>query len=124
MASLKIITKVKVKLANSKKDKLREKAKEVEDKHHYLNCRLFAQLLTDITKIENQPKTKTVETGSILWWGTDKQKTQAEINRHCAVALDKNTVLQVPEWGGKLEELPLKKVEEYWGKPDRIYKGK
>ena len=56
--------------------------------------------------------------------GVDDSPHQKGHYQHCVIALDKDTVLQVFEWGAGMEQLPLKKVEEEWGKVDRIYQSK
>ena len=104
-------------VADTKSDIIK-KAEEVVKKNDYLNCRLFTQLVTDTPKIESQPQLKDPETGAILWWGT------GDGYRHCAVALDDDTAIQVPEWGGESEVVPITEIEQEYGPVDRIYKGK
>jgi hypothetical protein len=117
-----LIKKVLAKL--DKKDKILQKAKEVAKTHSFMNCRLFTQLVTDTPKIEEQPRLKSIEPGAILWWGHSDAGTGSPAYLHCAVALDKNTVVQVPEWGGKMEVKTLKEAEKEFGEVDRIYKSK
>jgi hypothetical protein len=93
---------------------VREKAKEVVEKNNYLNCRLFVQLVTGIDNIENQKRIEEIVPYSILWWGNESYL-------HVAIALDKEKILQVPEWGGDMEEISYNEVIDYWGNPDRIY---
>lgn len=105
------------KVTATKADELIKKADKIVKNKSYLNCRLFTQLVTDTPKIENQPQLDQPETGAIMWWGVGGQY------RHCAVALDDDTVIQVPEWGGEVEVVPLSDVEKEYGPVERIYKG-
>jgi len=108
---------IELSLTETSKNEIIKKAKKAANSD-YINCRLFTQLVTNIPKIEKQPRLDTPEIGAILWWGNGNNY------RHCAVALDKDTLIQVPEWGGKSEILKIKQVEKEYGPIDRIYKGK
>lgn len=96
---------------------IRDKAKEIVEKNNYLNCRLFVQLVTGIDSIEQQEELKEIEPYSILWWGHESYL-------HVAIAIDKNTIIQVPGWGENMEEISYNELLDYWGKPDRIYSTK
>lgn len=99
----------------------------------WFNCRLFAATVTETFPesldedfcIEDMPRQEAPSCGSLLWWGThDPHNEENESYLHLAVALDEDTVIQVPECGGSPEVLPLSKVETYWGPVCRIYQSK
>lgn len=113
-----LIAALKRVVAMDAKDKIIKKANEVVEKNDFMNCRLFTQLVTDTPKLESQPRLKAPETGAILWWGS------SDGYRHCAVALDADTAIQVPEWGAKVEVLPIAEVEKEYGPVTKIYKPK
>ena len=95
-----------------------KKAKDVVERNSFMNCRLFTQLVTDTPKIENQPELKSPEVGAILWWGSEQGY------RHCAVALDDETLVQIPEWGQDVEISTIKDIEKEYGPVDKIFKPK
>lgn len=84
----------------------------------FINCRIFVQELTGISNIEGQPRVSKPSIGDILWWGDEKHGY-----RHVAVYAGEDQVWQVDSWGASPEKIPMKKVTDYWDKPDRIYKG-
>ena len=96
-------------------DIILNKAKEVEKENSFMNCRMFVQLMTGISAIEDQPLLDKQISGCILWWGNESYL-------HVALLLDDGKIIQVPEWGGKIEILNYEEVTSYWGNPDRIYK--
>lgn len=114
----------KIAVAFSDRDLIQNRAKAIEDEirsgknawFSSLNCKLFAQLLMETPNIEKQPKLKKIMPGAILLWGSGHGFA------HVAVALDENTLIQVPGWHGAVEVVPLKKVVLEWGESYTLYK--
>lgn len=97
----------------AKRHQLEERAKKIQEDYPVLNCRLFAQLLTETPHIEKQPPLKKLGPGAILVWGNSS---------HVAVALDENRLIHVPEWHSPFEVIELKKMEQDLGKHYKIYR--
>lgn len=89
-------------------------AKGVCNTNSYLNCQLFVQLTSGVPQLRALPKvTGQAQVGDVLQWGDNPA-------RHWAISLGGDSILEVPEWGGQMQESTLSSVEEDYGPPDVI----
>ena len=96
-------------------DNLREQilhaARGVCSTNSYLNCRLFVQLTSGVSKLESLPKVSgRPQVGDIIQWGSNPA-------RHWSIYLGNGDVLEVPEWGGELGITPIRDVEDEYDRP-------
>ena len=77
---------------------------------NHLNCKLFAQLLTDTPRLQSLPVTGRERVGDVLQYGSNPA-------RHWAVYIGSDEVLHVPEWGGALEIASWDAVAREHGPP-------
>ncbi len=93
-------------------------AKGVCDQNTYMNCRLFVQLTSGNPKLESLPvvtrlpfgdfkgndfewtpkKHPKIEVGDIIAWGGGDSTSY-----HWAIYMGGDEILEVPEWGGKMQ---------------------
>ena len=97
----------------SKTTSILEKAKDVEKRCDTMNCKLFAQEITGVSKITSLPKVETAEVGDIYSWGD---------GRHYAIDIGNGNVIDVPEWGAKPQVKSLESVVSEYDKADSIFR--
>ena len=82
----------------------------------YLNCKLFVQELTGISKIKELPSKryneKKLKVGDILAWPN---------GLHYAIYIGKGEVMEVEEWGGSPRIAKLSDLIEEMGQPEFQY---
>jgi hypothetical protein len=93
--------------------KILEKAKAVEKRCDTMNCKLFAQEITGVSKITSLPKVETAKIGDVYSWGD---------GRHYAIDIGDGEVIDVAEWGAKPEIKSLKSVVSEYDKADSIFR--
>jgi len=100
--------------SSSLRDQIINSARGVCSTNSFLNCRLFVQLTSGVSKLERLPKVSgRPEVGDILQWGENPA-------RHWAIFIGNGEVVEVPEWGGDIGVTPLRDVNDEYDDPTAI----
>jgi len=118
----------------AKKSSILNKMEECVENIGYANCKLAAQLTSDtkdFSKLktiniseEDEIVTEFFDSGTInnLTKNLEKGDILNFNERHYSIYSGNGKVVQVPEWGGKAEEVPLIGVLKEYNLPTNIYK--
>lgn len=98
--------------SNSLRDELIDMGKGICSTNGFLNCQLFAQLVSDETEILKLPQVKDMQIGDILVWG----RWEDNPPRHYSIFIGNGEVMEVEGWGEKMRIISFEDVNnEYEG---------